>query len=99
MVIHDTNNRAYKKAKESKKDWLTRLLKICLKRIGTLREWREEVDENKHTEATNKMEQVTKKRRKTKKRRLMKDLQILEQGEHRFKGWSDEVIKPTKPQQ
>jgi hypothetical protein len=37
VVLHDPNNRAYKKAKKSRKDWLTRLLKICLETIGRLR--------------------------------------------------------------
>jgi hypothetical protein len=45
VVLHNTNKRAHKKAKKSRKDWLTRLLKICLETIGRLREWREEVDE------------------------------------------------------
>jgi hypothetical protein len=68
LVLHDTNNRAYKKAKKARKDWLTRLMQICPKRQGRLRAWREAVDENEHAETTNKKEQATK------RRRLMKDL-------------------------
>jgi hypothetical protein len=37
LVLHDTNGRAYKKAKKARKDWLTRLMKICLKSQGCWR--------------------------------------------------------------
>ncbi len=93
LVVRDPTKQTYKKATKERKDWLTALkrLPICTEMRNTWQQTAraEEIDENEPNagETTNKRERMKK------RRKLMKGLKkwtgAADEGERKFKGWSD----------
>ena len=93
LVVRDPTKQTYKKATKERKDWLTALkrLPICAEMRNTWQQTAraEEIDENEPNagETTNKRERMKK------RRKLMKGLKkwtgAADEGERKFKGWSD----------
>jgi hypothetical protein len=93
LVVRDPTKQTYKKATKARKDWLTALkrLPICTEMRNTWQQTAraEEIDENE----PNAGETPNKRERMKKRRKLMKGLKkwtgAADEGERKFKGWSD----------
>jgi hypothetical protein len=91
LVIEEVNSLPFKKAKKTRKDWLTKLRRqpIC---TDIKRSW-EIPPANVLDERPTNSPSTTKKERDNKRRKLMKGLKKwtgnADDGERKFKGWSD----------
>jgi hypothetical protein len=93
LVVRDATKITYKKAAKERKDWLAALicLPIC---AGMRRTWQQTARaEERNENETNAAVPEGKKERCRKKRKLMKGLRKwtgpADDGERKFKGWSD----------
>jgi hypothetical protein len=93
LVVRDATKQTYKKAAKARKDWLAALipLPICTEMKQTWQQTAraEEINENEPNAA----EPTDKKEQNKKRRKLMKGLKkwtgAADEGERKFKGWSD----------
>ncbi len=93
LVVRDATKKTYKKAAKARKDWLAALIRlpICAKMRRT---WQDTARaEERNENEPNAAEPDGKKERCRKKRKLMKGLRKwtgpADEGERKFKGWSD----------